>query len=129
MSKEYTWSDNQTDEIWYNDRFDSVEDCIKDAIKQGRGLGEQIAIGICEDYVPHVSVSTLLDQASEDAYEECGEVAEGWPGFGKNGYRDVEKLQEKINKVFNEWLKETDQVPTFYHICPLADLVTIAEES
>lgn len=126
MNKEYSWTENQTDDIWYHGKFDSVEACIKDAISCGKKPGEKIVIGLCEDYIPHLDVDTLLDQVSADAYEEAGEVAEGWPEFvDRKGYKDIDKLQEKIDKVFNEWLEETKQVPGFYIIQPLAELVTI----
>ncbi|MEY8414532.1 hypothetical protein AALB51_25370 [Lachnospiraceae bacterium 62-26] len=128
MSKEYSWTENETDDIWYHGRFSSVEECIKDAISCGKKPGEKIVIGICEDYVPHLSAVTLLDQVSEDAYEEVGEVAEGWPEFeARKGYRYADKLQEKINKVFNDWLVETKQAPSFYRIQPLVDLVMIPD--
>lgn len=128
MNKEYSWTENQTDDIWYHGKFDSVEECIKDAIGCGKKPGEKIVIGICEDYVPHLSADTLLDQVSEDAYEEVGEVAEDWPELGdRKGYKYADKLQAKIDKVFNEWLEETKQVPSFYRIQPLADLVTIPD--
>lgn len=128
MNEKYSWTENETDDIWYHGRFSSVDECIKDAISCGRKPGEKIVIGICEDYVPQLSADTLLDQVSEDAYEEVGEVAEGWPEFeNRKGYKDADKLQEKINKVFNSWLTETKQVPDFYHIQPLADLVIIPD--
>jgi hypothetical protein len=127
MKGKYSWSESPSDEIWMHDRFDTIEDCIKDAVENyEKKPGDQIAVGICEDYVPHVDVGTLLDRANEDAYEECGEVAEGWPAFlRRKGYVDEDKLQEMMDKVFNEWLEETHQVPGFYHINPLADMVTI----
>jgi hypothetical protein len=127
MKGKYSWSKNQSDEIWYHERFDTIEECIRDAVDNyGKKPGDQIAVGICEDYVPHVDVNTLLDKAGEDAYEECGEVAEDWPAFSRQkGYEDADKLQEKIDKVFNDWLEETHQVPEFYSIKPLADMVTI----
>ena len=128
MNKEYSWTENQTDEIWHHEKFASVEECIKDAISYGKKPGEKIAVGICEDYVPYLNVDNLLDQVSEDAYEEVGEVAEGWPEFeNRKGYKDAEKLQEKIDKAFNEWLEETKKVPRFCRIQPLADLVIIPE--
>ncbi|MDE7426043.1 MAG: hypothetical protein K2N51_20490 [Lachnospiraceae bacterium] len=128
--RKYTWSDNQTDEIWYNDRFNTIEECVKDAIKQGKHSGEEIAIGVCEDYVPCIDVDTLLDMANEDAYNEVGEVADGWLEYKiHKGYKDADKLQEKINKVFTEWLEETKQVPGFYHVVPLADMIIIPEIS
>ncbi len=126
MSKKYSWTENQTDDIWYHGRFDSVKECIKDAMGYGRKPGEKIAIGICKDYLPCLDADSLLDQVSEDAYEEVGEVAEGWPEFeNRKGYKYVDKLQEKLDKAFSEWLKETNQVPSFYRIEPFADLVVI----
>lgn len=126
MSKEYSWTENVTDDIWYHERFSSVDECIKDAIGCGKKPGEKIVIGICEDYVPQLSADALLDRVSEDAYEEVGEVAEGWPEFeDRKGYRYIDKLQEKIDKAFNEWLEETKQIPSFYRIQPLADQVII----
>ncbi|MCI8783268.1 MAG: hypothetical protein HFG84_07615 [Dorea sp.] len=129
MSKEYSWTENQTDDIWNHGKFDSVEACINDAISYGKKPGEKIVVGICEDYVPHLSADTLLDQVSENAYEEVGEVAEGWPEFvDRKGYRDADKLQEKIDKAFYEWMEETKQVPGFYCIVPLAESVIIPDK-
>ena len=38
MSGKYSWSENQTDDIWIHGRFASVEECIKDAINEGKSL-------------------------------------------------------------------------------------------
>jgi hypothetical protein len=121
MREKYTWNENWSDEIWNHDRFDTIEECVKDAVENyGKKPGDKIVIGICEDYEPHVDVGTILDRASEDAYETCGEVAEGWPTFIRlKGYADEDKLQEKMDKAFREWLEETNQMPGFYHILPL----------
>lgn len=128
MSKEYSWTD-QRDDIWRHDKFASIEACIKDAICCGKKPGEKIMIGLCENYVPYASANALLEQVSEDAYNEVGEVAEDWPEFiGRKGYKDAEKLQEKLDKVLTEWLEETKQVPSFYRILPLADPVIIPKK-
>lgn len=128
MAKEYAWSDRQDDEVWRGGRFDSIKECIKDAIGSGKVPGEQIAVGICEDYTPSIDVDDILDRVGENAYEEVGEVAEGWPCYERGkGYTDADKLSDKINEVFAEWLKETGQTPGFYKIIPLADMVTIPE--
>jgi hypothetical protein len=125
--KDYTWTENQWDVEWRHDRFDTIDECINDAAENyGKKPGDKIAVGICEDYVPHVDVGALLDRAGEEAYEECGTVAEDWPAFNsQKGYADADKLQEKIDKVFNEWLEETHQVPGFYHIKPLTAMVIV----
>ena len=69
-----------------------------------------------------------MDEVIEVAYEVVGEVSVGWTEFENwKGYKDADKLHEKINKVFNSWLTETKQVPDFYHIQPLADLVIIPD--
>ncbi|WP_289290387.1 hypothetical protein [Sporofaciens musculi] len=128
MNEKYSWTENETDDIWYHGKFSSVDECIKDAISCGKKPGEKIVIGLCEDYVPQLSVDALLDQVSEDAYEEVGDIAEGWPELEvRKGYKYADKLQEKIDKAFNEWLLETKQEPSFYHILPLADLAIIPD--
>ena len=81
MNEKYSWTENETDDIWHHGRFSSVDECIKDAIRCGKKPGEKIVVGICEDYVPQLSADDLLDRVSEEAYEEVGEVAEGWPEF------------------------------------------------
>jgi len=124
-SKEYTWNENRTDEFWRHGRFDSIKECIEDAIKEGKKQGDTIVIGICEDYVPKLDAGFLLDKIGKDAYEECGEITEDWPEFEQKGYKDEDKLQAAIDKVLNEWLKETNQIPTFYRVHPLPYLVTI----
>ena len=30
MKQKYTWSNNKTDEIWNNDKFDTIEECVED---------------------------------------------------------------------------------------------------
>lgn len=131
MSKnEYTWNENKTDEVWGHDRFASIEECIQDAIEYGMVPGDTIAIGICEDYVPMIDASHLLDDLGEAAYEECGEVSESWLEFERGkGYKGVEQLQIELDKVLNKWLQDTKQVPSFYRVIPLAELETIPEEN
>lgn len=129
MSKgEYTWETRQDKEIWENSRFDTIEECIKDALGCGIEPGTMIAVGICKDYTPIINVDDVLERVGEDAYEECGEIAEDWPAFeSKKGFIGAKELEEKLNKVFMEWLEQTNQVPNFYHILPLADLVEVKE--
>lgn len=130
MKKQYSWNEDASDEIWSHGIFDSIEECIKDAIDEGHSPGDEIAVGICEPYVPRIDADNLLDRVSEEAYEEVGDVAEGWPEFERRkGYKHVDKLQEAIDKVFNEWLVETHQVPSFYHILPLSELVKIPDNT
>ena len=79
--KEYAWANSKTEEVWSNGPFDSIAACIADAKAQGKEIGTKIAIGICQNYVPHVDCDTLLDRLNENAIDECGDVAENFPEF------------------------------------------------
>ena len=41
------------------------------------------------------------------------------------GYTNIDSLQEKMDRALNEWLAETQQVPCFYRITPLADMYEV----
>lgn len=126
MAGKYTWETAPDKAVWSNSRFDTVEECVADALGCGCQHGEKIAIGICEDFEVRVDVDLLLDNVAEQTYEELGEVAEGFPYFesGK-GYKGAAELDEKINKVFKEWLEETGQTPGFYKVAPCKDMVEL----
>lgn len=112
--KKYTWSKSATDELWQHDCFDTVEECIKDAKENyGYEIGETIAIGETAGFVVNIDAIDVLERLEENAYEECGEVVEGWIDYKKSPF---DKLSEKLTACVNEWLKETNQQPTFYHI-------------
>lgn len=120
--KKYAWANSRTDEIWSNGPFDSVAACIADAKAQGKGIETRIAIGICQNYVPHVDCDALLDEIHENAMDECGDIAENFPEFNK-GYANIDSLQEKMDRALNEWLAETNQA--LYCITPLADMYEV----
>ena len=102
----YTWETQADREIWEHDVFDTIDECLRDAWQNYEiEPGTKIAIGICEDYVPHIDVDFFLERVGEDAYEEA------------------------IDKVFQDWLVKTNQVPNFYHILPLADLYEVGDYS
>ena len=112
--KKYTWSESENDELWSHGLFDTVKECIKDAKENyDYKIGETIAVGITEPFVVNVDGSDILERLEEDAYEECGEASEGWLSCP---YKDIEKLSERLTECVNEWLKETNQEPSFYHI-------------
>lgn len=112
--KKYTWSESKNDELWQHDCFDTVEECIKDAKENyDYKVGETIAVGITEPFVVSIDGSDVLERLEENAYEECGEASEGWLN---TPYENIEKLSERLTECVNEWLKETDQEPSFYHI-------------
>lgn len=116
----YTWEYSENEEYWTKDVFDSVEDCILDA-KENYGIepGETIAIGKPIHWEPYVNVYTILDQLEENAYEECGEVAENWYAYdykSEEGRKSLDELSDKLTEIVKQWLKDNGTYPTFYKI-------------
>lgn len=113
--KKYIWNENQDDEVWQHETFDTKEECIEDAYNYDLNKGDVIYIGEIQAFSPYVIAEDVLDRIEDCAYEECGEAAE----CGFVNYKDQEsldKLSEKLTDCVNEWLKETDQEPTFCKI-------------
>lgn len=114
----FTWTYNENDEIWQHDIFKTEDECILDAKENyGFGYGETIAIGTVVPYTVFADVDTLLERLEEDAYEECGEVAEGWEISSRKHYdKEMDKLQEEITECINKYLLSIKEMPSFYKI-------------
>lgn len=111
--KKYFWNFNEYEEVWGN-ACDTIDECISEAKREkvDRGISEDyVFIGEIEEYKPKVDIEYLIDNVMEQAYEECGECAKGWlDGLRKE---DTRKLDERLNEVFTNWLKETNNTPHF----------------
>ena len=115
----YIWEYDETD-IWKHDLFDTVEDCILDA-KENYLIesGTEIVVGEAVLWEPYVSAELILEQLQEDAYEECGEVAEDWYAYdhkSKEGRKSLDELSDKITEIVKQWLKDNGTYPDFYMI-------------
>ena len=114
----YTWEYNDDTELWYNDLFDTVEDCIADARDNYMvEIGETIAVGEVVPYEPYIMADNILDELEEDAYEECGEVAEDWNAYSwKDDEKSLDELSNKLTEIVRQWLKDNGTYPYFYKI-------------
>ena len=114
----YTWEYNDDTELWYNDLFDTVEDCIADARDNYMvEIGETIAVGEVVPYEPYVMADNILDELEEDAYEECGEIAEDWNAYSwKDDKESLDELSNKLTEIVRQWLKDNGTYPYFYKI-------------
>lgn len=109
----YSWNFNEHEEVWHNS-CPTIEDCIEEAKweKEDRGLTQNhVFIGEVEPYIPSIDVEDVIDNLGEAAYQECGECSEGWLDGLKKEQKKI--LEERLNKVFNDWLVETNNSPTF----------------
>lgn len=116
----YSWNGDNDSEVWGNGKFYSIEECIENAKEEGYRAGETIYIGRCVDFEACVDAGDVIERLQEEAYEHCGEVSDGWIDW-KND--DVNVLSERLTSCVNEWLKETDQEPSFYHITDIGPVV------
>lgn len=114
----YTWEYSGNEEIWRNDVFDTVEDCILDA-KENYCVepGTEIAVGEVVLWEPYVMSTDILERLEEEAYDECGEVGGDWDAFNyKKDKEKLEELSDKITEIVKQWLKDNGTYPTFYKI-------------
>lgn len=109
----YYWNFNENEEFW-NKSCPTVEDCIGEARweKEDEGRNDKyVYIGEVEAHIPFIDTEHLIDNIREQAYEECGEGCDGWLDSLKK--EDEEKLEERLNQVFLQWLYETNNKPSF----------------
>lgn len=64
----------------------------------------------------------LIEQVSEWACEKYGEVAEDWP---RPNVEQVRVLQDRLDKVFGEWLTQFDLWPGFTAISNIREVTAI----
>jgi hypothetical protein len=117
MSNKYAWSRNSDDEIWRGGPCDSIRECVKEAVDEGYGVDETIALGLIEPYeIDYDFANFILERLGEDAYDEVGEVSYGW--LDSVSKEAIEKLNSRLTEVVSGWLKEVHEEPTFYKVIP-----------
>lgn len=104
-------------EIWSSDiDCNSREDAIEEGMKAAKEDGlESFRIGRKECCgMATIDVSTVIEQAQEQLYDEVGEVAET---YLENVTKEQEKeLEEALNEVFHNWHKKHKLFPSCYKI-------------
>ncbi|RAS90292.1 hypothetical protein A6E21_25885 [Bacillus cereus] len=113
------WMYNLNDEeAWTSDEFDTKEEAIAEARAEidllekldGIPHGDFFRIGQKQPYNPMINVD-FISQLEEQAYDECGEVAEGW----LEGLKEKQKqaLDDQIQEVIAKWLEGIGKTPGF----------------
>ncbi|WP_257129840.1 hypothetical protein [Bacillus cereus] len=113
------WMYNLNDaEAWTSDEFDTKEEAIAAAkeeialIEKLEGIphGDIFRIGQVELYNPMINVD-FISQLEEQAYDECGEVAEGW--LEDVDEKQKQTLDSQIQEVITKWLEDIGKTPGF----------------
>ena len=117
----YTWERYRDADIWMNECFDSVEECIEDAKSNSEIDDGTIYIGECEPVsIDGIDFDSVLDSVEQDMYDQVGEVSEGWRIGYISGNKEraavIEKYDKKLLDLVMEYLKEINEVPNFYKI-------------
>lgn len=95
---------------YFNTREEAIDAGREEAIAREES---QYQVGQIVDFVPRISAEYVLEQISEDAYEECGDNVGDYPFTNKE---DQQKLQEMLDEVLERWMDKTNNYPTFYKI-------------
>ncbi len=120
MKKKYAWSRHSDDEIWYGGPCDSIKECVEEALAEGYKLSDTLAVGLVEPYTLDIDFADMIiERMQEDAYDEVGEVTDGWLDHVHRD--DITALDNQIRQVVNEWLKKVKEEPTFYTIAPFEE--------
>ncbi|HBF65992.1 MAG TPA: hypothetical protein DDW34_09885 [Clostridium sp.] len=122
--KEYAWEFTKDKEVWEHGYFESVEKCVEDYLKNYASDSPQntIYVAECERYIFSVDGSAVIDNLEGQAFDECGEAAEGWEP--SSGIRDESwsELDEQLTKVVTNWLKKHGDMPNFYSIVSVVEV-------
>lgn len=128
------WFNNRYDDgMWWGDAFDSREEAIENGISQYRKALKGIGTELFEDDCPNsvqpffyigeavnfsyvVDADMVIEDVVDQAYEQCGEAADGFLDFNSITSEQVKELQKSLQSAFDNWLKEYNLTPTFYAI-------------
>lgn len=105
---EYTWSSNC--ENFIHEIFDSVEECILDAIREG-GY-DVIYVGEIER--PNLDFSSFGDSISDNIYEQlCDQVGSDWAETFNPRKEEIADLDLNIEKVVSNWMYKIKEPSCF----------------
>lgn len=106
----YCYSTNEEN---FHGACDSIEDALiecedYDCEAEHCWIGEIIPVDT------NICGYDTMERVSEQVYEQVGEYADSWPDIGKKEITDI--LGERLTKVFQEWLIETNNIPNFHAV-------------
>ena len=140
MSSDGKWIINLVeDDIWDSiNEFNSKEEAIlygkenfEEIYEEEKGekfdsriYSKVFYVGKIERFIPSINVDSLLDDIVDNAYDEVGEVAEGFLSLISKEEYDF--LEERLNEALSEWLDETRNQPTFWKVSNVEKVIVTA---
>jgi len=115
INKQYTWKEDACSELWNNEIFNTVEECIEDAKDTLKPKAKNnVVIGEVIPYEFTVCAEEVLESLEERAQDVHEEYANDW--FDFNDEKNIEILSQKLTEYVKKWVKETKQEPKFYEV-------------
>lgn len=113
---EWTYEVNVNNDIWRGDLVNSREEAIEKGMREAKEEGfKNFKIGTAVKPLElDLDVEFLLERIAESYADEYGEIAEDY--LSDVSREDQIELEQKLNKVFYEWIKEKGYTPSFYGI-------------
>lgn len=123
----YTWEYSDNNDIWQHGTFDTVEECVHDYLENYAVdiPQEYIFVGIVEPYKINIDSGNIIEMLEQQAFDECGEVAENWYPSSIKDNSGWEELDENITKMIINFLELHNEMPTFYNIVDVREVAVI----
>lgn len=113
---ENTWCYSFNEENFHGE-FDSKQDAISEALELYKQEGEEgdfIWIGRCVPVTLTVDSDSVLEELSERAGYQVGEIACGYLDDVKKEHMNV--LDERLTSIVKDWMKEFQYEPHFWGV-------------
>lgn len=121
--EKYSWSFDETAEIWRNDSHDTIDACLKEArqaIQEKEHTTpeppEVVFIGENIPYVPLVDAESVLERLQDEAYEFAGAVGKDWDAYNYKKQDELEELAKSLTSVVIDWLERHGYAPRFWAV-------------
>lgn len=117
----FTWTECVKNDLmleWPNDVFSIKKECIEDAKKHGHKAGETILIGIIVQVFPKIDIDCILEQVSNEIYQEIDDdAAENWDIFpNSTREKEIYLFKKKVYSAFYEYLEKIRERTVFNKI-------------
>lgn len=120
MKQQWSYDIGGRSYIWRSGVYDSREEAIKAALEEkyhpygGYNAEEKIYIAKTYPYIPRVDGDYVCEYDAEQAFDECGEVAEDY--LDNISTEAKSELSDELTKVYIKWLKKHNGMPTFWQL-------------
>ncbi|MEK4025805.1 hypothetical protein [Sporosarcina sp. FSL W7-1283] len=122
MRKEQ-WMHNEIEDLWMNcETFNTKQEAIEAGREEYKGERTHFFVGRQEkiSYTPSVDVGRILEDISENVYDEVGEAAGDYLDDVRE--KDHSELEEKMNAVLSDWMKAHKYEPNYYLVINIEEV-------